>query len=178
MISKRYLEGRKVFGNDPWDIEIADADMTFIEMLHSPEMYIPHHVLEWKYTYNELNEMNRYKKVSSEELIWVKQSVHNGNAILHKDFFKFTTEAAYKEKMRKAMKGNTNGSGGKGKKLSEETKKKLSEAHKKRPGQNRAITEFGNKYFEHYGYGYSENPSQYNKEKYYHKCNNKFSWED
>lgn len=31
--------------------------------------------------------------------------------------------------------------------------------------------------FEHYGYGWTENPSQYYKEKYYHKIHNKFSWE-
>lgn len=173
-----YLEGRKVYGNDPWDIEIADADMTFIEMLHSPEMYIPHHVLEWKYTYDELNEMNRYKKVPAEELIWVRQNTHNGNNVIHKDFFKYTTDETYKEKIKKRMKGNTNGIGNRGRKLSAEHKLKLREAQKKIPRQTKFITEFGLKYFEHYGYGWKENPSQYCKEKYYHKINNKFSWEE
>lgn len=47
----------------------------------------------------------------------------------------------------------------------------------RRQRQTRLISEFGKKYFEHYGYGWTENPSQYYKEKYYHKIHNKFSWE-
>lgn len=176
MISSRYTN-RKVFGNNPWDIEIADGS-TFEEMIDSPEMYIPHHVLEWKYTYDELNEMGRYKKVPAEELIWVRRSTHNGNAILHKDFFKYITDEKYKANMSNKMKGNTNGSGNKGRKFTNEQKVKMVESSKKRPRQTRLFSEFGKKYFEHYGYGWTENPSQYCKEKYYHKIHNKFSWEN
>lgn len=112
MISKRYIiEKKKVFGNDPWDIEIADGS-TFEEMVKSDEMYIPHHVLEWKYTFEELNNMNRYNKVSPNELIWVKQSVHNANEFLHKDFFKkLKTDKETKKLLAKRCKersiGNT-----------------------------------------------------------------------
>lgn len=176
MISERYVT-RKVFGNNPWDIEIADG-LTFEEMVNYPEMYIPHHVLEWKYTYDELNDMDRYKKVPSEELIWVKQSTHNGNAILHKDFFKYTTDEKFRKKLSNKMKGNTNGSGNKGRKFTKEQKTKFSESAKKRQRQTRLVSEFGKKYFEHYGYGWTENHSQYNKEKYYYKIHNKFSWEN
>lgn len=176
MISSRYTN-RKVFGNNPCDIEIADGS-TFEEMIASPEMYIPHHVLEWKYTYDELNEMGRYKKVPSEELIWVRRSTHNGNAILHKDFFKCNTDEKHRANLSNKMKGNTNGSGNKGRKFTNEQKLKLSESAKKRPRQTRLVSEFGKKYFEHYGYGWTDNPSQYCKEKYYNKIHNKFSWED
>lgn len=99
MIAKMYLEGRKVFGNDPWDIEIADADMTFIEMLHSPEMYIPHHVLEWKYSSKELQTMERYDKVSPDELIWVKDKTHFKNKVIHKGVIEGNN------KISKALKG-------------------------------------------------------------------------
>ena len=145
MISS-YYKNRKVFGNNPWDIEIADGS-TFEEMVTSPEMYIPHHVLEWKYTDDELNEMGRYKKVPAEELIWVRRSTHNGNKILHKDFFKYTTNETYKVNLKNRMKGNTNGSGNKGRKFSNEQKVKISESQKKRQRQTRLISEFGRKYF-------------------------------
>jgi hypothetical protein len=176
MISEKY-KTRKVFGNNPWEIEIADGS-TFEEMIKSPEMYIPHHVLEWKYSYKELNEMGRYKEVKSSELIWIRRSVHNGNRILHKDFFKFTTDETYISNLKARMKGNTNGSGNKGRVFSENTKSKLSDAQKKRPRQSRLRSEFGRRYFEHYGYGCLENTSQYNKEKYYYKINKHFSWEN
>lgn len=114
MISSRYTN-RKVFGNRPWEIEIADGS-TFEEMVASPEMYVPHHVLEWKYTYDELNEMGRYKIVPAEELIWVRRSVHQSNEVLHKDFFKkLRTSEETKNKLRAVLKGNTRGRGKKGK---------------------------------------------------------------
>ena len=78
MIAKVYLK-RKVFGNKPQDIEGYD------EAISSEEMYVPHHVLEWKYTTEELKAMNRYKKVKAEELIWMPKSVHNTNKWLHKN---------------------------------------------------------------------------------------------
>lgn len=114
MIASRYTN-RKVFGNNPWEIEIAD-DSTFEEMVASPEMYIPHHVLEWKYTMKELQDMGRYDKVSPDELIWVRRSVHQSNEVLHKDFFKkLRTSEETKNKLRTVLKGNTRGRGKKGK---------------------------------------------------------------
>lgn len=79
MISKLYLnERKKVFGNKPWEIE------GFEEAISSEEMYVPHHVLEWKYTIDELKSMGHYDKVSPEELIWMPRSVHSTNKWLHK----------------------------------------------------------------------------------------------
>lgn len=47
-------------------------------------MYVPHHVLEWKYTTEELIEMNRYDNAPADELIWIPRSIHNSNKYLHK----------------------------------------------------------------------------------------------
>lgn len=77
MIAKMYLK-RKVCGNKPQDIE------GYEEAMESEEMYVPHHVLEWKYTIDELKAMGHYDKVSPEELIWMPKSVHNTNKWLHK----------------------------------------------------------------------------------------------
>lgn len=101
MIAKMYLKGRKVFGNDPWNIEIADEDMNFIEMLQSPEMYVPHHLLEWKYSSKELKAMNRYDNVKSDELIWIKETTHHKNKVIHKGEFEGSL------KVRNSLKGRT-----------------------------------------------------------------------
>ena len=60
-----------VFGNKPEDIE------GYEEAINSDEMYVPHHKLEKDYTMNELQQMNRYDIVPSNELIWLPQSYHN-----------------------------------------------------------------------------------------------------
>lgn len=105
MIAKKYLEGNKVYGNDPWDIEIADADMTFIEMLQSPEMYTPHHVLEWLYSLEELEGMKRYHKVKSDELIWVKETTHHHNKVIHEGVIKGNYKVGTALKGRATKKG-------------------------------------------------------------------------
>jgi hypothetical protein len=80
MISKKYTEeGRLVFGNKITEIEGWE------EALESKERYVPHHVLEWKYSKKELKQMNRYDNVNPNELIWMPRSVHNSNRFLHKD---------------------------------------------------------------------------------------------
>ena len=80
MINKDYLTGKikTVFGNKITDIE------NWEEALESEEMYVPHHVLEWKYTKEELKQMNRYDVVPPEELIWMLRKAHNSNRFLHK----------------------------------------------------------------------------------------------
>ena len=83
----------------------------------------------------------------------------------------------------------------KGKKLSEETKKKLSIAnkgkklapfsleHKNKIGKAfknkpRSKSDFGQKYFAHFGYSNAENPKQYQIEhNWYYRHNHKCSWE-
>lgn len=89
MISEKYTIGKLnrdkrrkpelVFGNKITDIEGWE------EALESDELYVPHHVLEWKYSVEELKKMNRYDNVDPNELIWMPRSVHNSNEILHKD---------------------------------------------------------------------------------------------
>lgn len=42
---------------------------------------------------------------------------------------------------------------------------------------NQALSEFGKKYIEHYGYGYTENPKQYDREKHYYYRHGRCRWE-
>lgn len=57
--------------------------------------------------------------------------------------------------------------------LSTETKKKVSESQKNKPR-----SDFGSKYFEHYGYSICENPKQYFREhKWYSTHNHMCRWE-
>lgn len=63
----------------------------------------------------------------------------------------------------------------KGRKLTEEHRNSLSKARKNKPKTN---SDFGMKYFKHYGYSRSENVKQYLKEfKWYSKHNQSCSWE-
>lgn len=81
MINKDFLSGKikTVFGNKITDIEGWE------EALESKEMYVPHHVLEWLYTKDELKAMNRYDNVSPDELIWMPRSLHNSSLYYIKD---------------------------------------------------------------------------------------------
>jgi len=79
MISNEYTN-KLVFGNKPEDIECYD------EAIMSKELYVPHHVLEYKYTVDELKALNRYDIVPASDLIWMTRRAHNGNLILHKGF--------------------------------------------------------------------------------------------
>jgi hypothetical protein len=171
MISKSYLEGRKVFGNDPWLIEIADSDMSFIEMLHSPEMYIPHHVLEWKYSSKELQNMERYDKVSPDELIWVKEETHRHNKVIHKG------ELEAPIKSSESHKGLDNH--WTGRKHSEATKNKISESKKgKAPGnKGNPNTLFGKMFIEHFGILPTDDLKLYNRELMWYKRHKTCRWE-
>lgn len=104
MIVAKYTN-KLVFGNNQEDIE------GYEDAIASDELYVPHHVLEWKYTVDELAAMNRYLKVDASELIWMSQSVHNNNSTLHKGV----------RLKNEAMKSRT---------LSDETRNKMSESHK------------------------------------------------
>ena len=111
MIVEKYTN-ELVFGNKQEDIE------GYEDAISSSEMYVPHHVLEWKYTVDELVAMNRYWQVDASELIWMSQSVHNNNSTLHKGV----------RLKNEAMKSRTPWN--KGKTLSEEYRKKISESQK------------------------------------------------
>jgi len=78
---KAYLNKVKhplVFGCKIEDIE------GYEEALLSPEVYVIHHVLEWKYTAKELKDMNRYWDVPANELIFMPKSLHSASKYIHK----------------------------------------------------------------------------------------------
>lgn len=152
MIGVDYLNGKRrtVFGCNAWEIE------RFEEAITSEELYVPHHVLEWKYTMEELIKMGRYEKVTPDELIWMPASVHNASNVIHKGR-RLSTEVL------------------KGRKRSEETRKKIMETKLNRFKNS----EFGKKYYEHFGYSGKDNPSQYNRERmWYNRHGNKCRWEE
>lgn len=114
MIAKVYTN-TLVFGNKPEDVEGYD------DAINSSEIYVPHHVLEWKYTVDELEALNRYWQVDASELIWMTRQTHNGNTVLHKGH----------RLKNEAMKCKT---------LSEETRNKISEANTGRTSLRKGIT--------------------------------------
>ena len=151
MINKNFLTGKikTVFGNKITDIE------GWQDALSSTEMYIPHHVLEWKYTKEELKAMNRYDKVSPDELIWMLESVHNSNPILHK---------GCAEKIK-------NQTGKKIKKRNLEGRRNQSKGRRNKDG-------FTDKFIKHFGINTWDNVKLYGKEKrYYYTHNHKCRWE-
>lgn len=126
MISEKYKAGTEcLFGNKPEDIE------GYEDAIASDEMYVPHHVLEWKYTKDELIAMNRYWQVVASELIWMTRQTHNFNTVLHKGHRDTNIHTKrkkigplseeHKKKISEAKKGKHH---------SEETRKKMSESHK------------------------------------------------
>ena len=147
MINKDYLTGKikTVFGNKITDIE------GWQEALTSTEMYVPHHVLEWKYTKEELKAMNRYYTVSPDELIWMLQSVHNSNPVLHKGFA---------EKIKNQI----------GKKIG----KRNLEGRKNQSKGRRDKNGFTDKFINHFGINTWDNYKLYAKEqRYYYRHNRK-----
>lgn len=151
MINKDFLSGKikTVFGNKITDIEGWE------EALDSKEMYVPHHVLEWLYTKDELKDMNRYDIVSPDELIWMPRSIHNSNPVLHK---------GYANKVKKQT-GKSNGI------RNNEQKQNISKGRRLKDG-------FTNKFIEHYGINTWENKPLYKKEKqYYYRHNKTCRWE-
>lgn len=97
MIAKRYKR-QKVFGNEIYEIE------GWQEALESEEMYVPHHVLEWLYSSKELCEMNRYDKVSPDELIWLPKSLHDKSKYIHKQKIGFGERLSSKTRGKKKSK--------------------------------------------------------------------------
>lgn len=78
---KAYLNKKKhpkVFGCNIEEIEGYEDAML------SEELYVIHHVLEWKYTADELKSMNRYWDVPADELIFMPKSVHSASKYIHK----------------------------------------------------------------------------------------------
>jgi len=151
MINIKFLNGtlKSVFGNKITDIEGWE------EALFSDEMYVPHHVLEWLYTKEELKAMNRYDDVSPDELIWMPRSVHNSNSIIHKGI-------ANKIKIQT------------GKKMGEHSLEWRMNIGKSKMVDNN----FTDKFIKHFGIYSYEDRKLYNKEKmYYYRHNKRCRWE-
>lgn len=155
MIGKHYSERHeKVFGNRPEDIE------GYEDAINSNEMYVPHHVLEWKYSMQELKDMGRYDNVSTDELIWMSQSAHNHNSILHVDVRRSESSRDHRN-------------------VSKEVRQKLSEGMKgKKNNLDKIRSEFGAKYFEHFGEHKHSNITRYKNEHKYYKRHGHCRWEE
>ena len=128
-------------------------------------------VLEWKYSSKELQSMGRYDKVSSDELIWVKEETHRHNKVIHKG------EIEAPNRISESLKGTDNH--WTGRKHSEATKKKISESKKgKIPGnKGKPTTLFGKLFIEHFGILPADDFKLYNRELMWFKRHNKCKWE-
>lgn len=74
---KSRKNARKYCRNDISLIEGYD------EAMKSPEKYSVHHVLEFKYTTECLQETGMYYGVHQDFLIWMPFSLHHNNCVLH-----------------------------------------------------------------------------------------------
>lgn len=156
---------RKVYGNEPWEIDISEPDMTFEEMLEDEEMFIPHHLLEIVFSQKDLIKMGRYKNVKPSELIWIRKSTHQSNNTIHKNAIQKGTQPDH-------LKGFW-----KGRKRTEEDRKNRSLAAKKRANKLE-LKGFGLKFYKKFGKVKNEDPALYNRERaWYYTHNKKCRWE-
>lgn len=127
----------------------------------------------------ELKANNRYYNCTANELIFLTPKEHRRLHNIHRS-------EETRKKLSYSLKGKTHSEDSKrkmseshkGKKLSVEHRRKLSESHKgnvNNKGKTNSV--FSTAFKEHYGITYGDNKKLYNKEYYYYKCNNKFSWE-
>lgn len=127
----------------------------------------------------ELKDNGRYYNCPANELIFLTQSEHRRLHDIHiseetrkKRSYSLKGKHHSDDTRRKMSESH------KGKQLSEETRIKMSEVKKgnvNNKGKTNSV--FGSAFKEHYGITYSDNKKLYNKEFYFYKCNNKFSWE-
>ena len=150
----------KVFGNEPWEIEISEPDMTFEEMLNDEEMFVAHHLLELFYSQDELKEMGRYEIVPPNELIWMREGTHHKNKHIHKQVMKVYSSDEYKTNLSNRWKGRT---------FNEETLVKISLSN---------LSVFGRLFYNHFKILPRENRKLYKTEwQYWKKHNHKCRWE-
>lgn len=116
----------------------------------------------------ELIENDRYFNCPPNELIFMTMSDH---AKLHSKYI-YHPPMSESEKERRST-------AYKGRKLSEEAKKKISIAGKGKPSKlkNTYRTEFGKKYVERFGYSRAANMKQYDKERHFYRYYGYCSWE-
>lgn len=114
----------KLFGVLATDIEGYD------DAISSPEKYVCHHVLEWKYTVDELKAMNRYEIVTAEELMFVPASIHSTSLYLHKNRInsrKALTDQTHEQRLASSQKCAAKRTG---QKRCNESKAKMSDSRK------------------------------------------------
>lgn len=114
----------KLFGVLAKDIE------GYEDAISSPEKYVCHHVLEWKYSVDELKAMNRYETVTAEELMFVPASIHSASLYLHKNRInsrKALTDQTHEQRLASSQKGAAKRTG---QKRSNESKTKMSDSRK------------------------------------------------
>lgn len=142
--------------------------MTFEEMLNDPEMFVPHHLLEIVYSSDELVQMNRYNIVPANELIWVRDSTHRSNNVIHVGI---KDKEEWKRKISKRLTGI--------KRTPEQIEVYKSILKSIGHYSNKGITysEFGDKFKDHYGKSFSEAPKLYQKEYRFYLKHKKCSWE-
>jgi hypothetical protein len=163
---------------------------------------------EFAHTSEELKRMEMYYNRPYFELIFLTPTGHRNIHGKEKKGMKFSEEhrknlseshkgkklsEEHKQKLIESRKGKNISEetrkklseSHKGIKFSEERRKNISEAHKgikmsEETKKKKSVpkSEFGKKYFEHYGYNKRENKNQYDKERrWYNYHNNKCSWE-
>lgn len=114
----------KLFGVLAKDIE------GYEDAISSHEKYVCHHVLEWKYSVDELKAMNRYENVTAEELMFVPASIHSTSLYLHKNrinSIKALTDRTHEQRVIASQKGAAKRTG---QKRSDESKAKMSDRKK------------------------------------------------
>ena len=102
MISKKQIITGYAFG-----VKISEIE-NFEDAILSSEKYICHHVLEWKYTVEELKKMKKYDTCTPKELIFLPISLHNGNFYLHKGNRNYDRSITSSGKKVKYNKNNKN----------------------------------------------------------------------
>lgn len=154
MISKKHVKSFVREGElgkiENYDKAIADKTQIW-ECHHRLELTLDG---EFAHTREELKRMGMYYNRPYFELIFLTKAEHmrlHGKA----------RSEEHKNSISKIHKGKL---------VSEETRKKMS-----KPKSN---SEFGKKYFEHYGYSQAENSKQYKRELYWYSSHNRqCSWE-
>lgn len=139
--------------------------------------WVLHHIAGENRSYKELiKEGLYYNREDPSEFIFVpisktsskKYNVPTHNT-LHKKNVSFSED--HKNKISEAQKGKKRAP------LSKETRTKIGNSQRGRKKNLQPKTEFGIKYYEHYGYSKNKNIKQYQREQYYYNKYHKFSWE-
>lgn len=151
--TKRYCKD-DISKIENYDKAVADETQTW-DCHHRLELTLDG---EFANTRKDLKRLKMYYKRPYFELIFLTRAEHN----------RIHGKGQSEESKTKWLEAN------KGRKLNEEHKKKISEAKRNKPH-----SDFGQKYFSHFGYSRYENLKQYAREKnWYYRHNNKCSWEE